>query len=47
MATVLGFMLAARRSEMQGLIALELTCELVGGISRPNKLTVREKESFV
>lgn len=43
MATVLGFMLAARRSEMQGLIALELTCELVGGISRLVHALQRER----
>jgi hypothetical protein len=33
MSDALDFMLAARRSEMQGLQALELTCELVSGVS--------------
>ncbi|WP_339843623.1 nitrate- and nitrite sensing domain-containing protein [uncultured Halopseudomonas sp.] len=33
MSTALDFTLAARRSEMHGLRALELTCELVAGVS--------------
>lgn len=43
MATALDFMLAARRSEMQGLRSLELTCELVGCIGRLIHALQRER----
>lgn len=43
MASALDFMLAARRSEMQGLRSLELTCELVGCIGRLIHALQRER----
>lgn len=43
MASALEFMLAARRSEMQGLRSLELTCELVGCIGRLIHALQRER----
>jgi len=43
MSTALDFMLAARRSEMQGLQALALTCQLVGKISRLVHALQRER----
>lgn len=43
MSTALDFMLAARRSEMQGLQALSLTCQLVGEISRLVHALQRER----
>lgn len=43
MTSALEFMLAARRSEMHGLRSLELTCELVGWISRLVHALQRER----
>ncbi|MFT6429325.1 MAG: hypothetical protein ACJAXR_001284 [Halopseudomonas sp.] len=43
MSRALDFMLAARRSEMQALQALELTCELVSGVSRLVHVLQRER----
>lgn len=43
MSRALDFMLAARRSEMHGLHALELTCELVSGVSRLVHALQRER----
>tara|TARA_R110000764_G_scaffold100372_1_gene185358 strand:- start:858 stop:2147 length:1290 start_codon:yes stop_codon:yes gene_type:complete len=43
MSTALDFMLAARRSEMQGLQALALTCQLVSEISRLVHALQRER----
>lgn len=43
MASALDFMLAARRSEMQGLRSLELTCELVACIGRLIHALQRER----
>lgn len=43
MSDALDFMLAARRSEMHGLQALELTCKLVGGISQLVHALQRER----
>ncbi|PKM05498.1 MAG: transcription antitermination regulator [Gammaproteobacteria bacterium HGW-Gammaproteobacteria-6] len=43
MSSALDFMLAARRSELQGLRALELTCELVSGVSRLVHALQRER----
>lgn len=43
MSTALDFTLAARRSEMHGLRALELTCELVAGVSRLIHALQRER----
>lgn len=43
MSRALDFMLAARRNEMQALQALELTCELVSGVSRLVHVLQRER----
>jgi hypothetical protein len=43
MSDALDFMLAARRSEMHGLQALELTCELVAGVSQLVHALQRER----